>query len=68
MIKLLTLKVGKDYIRQLDDGYQLCNMNKASVYPLEQIATVRLLEEDILKDGMKPQLVQLTITEEPYTE
>ncbi len=67
-MKLLTIKVGNDYIRKLDSGYQLCGMNKASVYPLEQLATVRSLEQDIRKNGLEPQVIQLTIIEEPFTE
>ncbi len=69
MPELLIIKAGNQYFRFKDRQYHTCELNKASVFPLDKIDVVRELINRLLEDGIaKPQITKLTITEEPYTE
>ncbi|NNG02384.1 MAG: hypothetical protein HKM93_23625 [Desulfobacteraceae bacterium] len=47
-MELFIIRTGDDYIRVLEDGYRVCGMDKASVFPMERLdqaeAHVRELE------------------------
>lgn len=69
MPELLIIKAGSRYYRFKDRQYHTCELNKASVFPLEKIDTVRELINRLQNAGIKkPHIVKLTITEEPYSE
>lgn len=69
MIRLLVVKSGTDYLRFLADGYQLCSMDKASVFPHEKLTRVREMMRQAMTDGAPAlQLYRLTIIEEPLQE
>ena len=40
-MKLLVIKSGADYIRVAEEEYLRCGLNKASVFPLDQLDNVR---------------------------
>ena len=69
MPELLIIKAGNHYFRFKDQQYHTCELNKASVFPLDKIDVVRELIKRLLEDGIaKPHIAKLIITEEPYTE
>ena len=69
MPELLIIKSGSRYFRFKDRQYYACELNKASVFPLDNIDRVRELINRLKKDGIrKPYIAKLTITETPYTE
>ncbi len=69
MPQLLIIKSGNRYYRFKDHHYHACALNKASVFPLDNIDTVKELLHRLVDDGIRnPYIARLTITEEPYTE
>ncbi len=69
MQELLIVKAGSRYYRFQDRQYHTCELNKASVFPMEKIDTVKELINRLQDDGIKkPYIARLTITEEPYSE
>lgn len=69
MKELLVVKVGSRYLRFLPEGYEICSFDKASVFPLDQVAQVREQMHRALGNGAADiELRKLTIIEEPYTE
>ncbi|MCD4675485.1 MAG: hypothetical protein K8S18_05745 [Desulfobacula sp.] len=52
-MKLLIIKSGKDYIRFKDDTYLLVRLDKASVFPFEQMDLVRQHESRLMEQGFK---------------
>lgn len=67
--ELLIFRRGEQYIRLVDNGYQLCTMNKASVFPLADLAQVRKTLNHLTRQGGEDiRLHKLTIIEEPYEE
>ena len=66
--ELLVVKVGDDYIRFLDTGFEYCSMNKASVFPLVQVAELRTRCDEIEPKIKGLQLMKLVISEEPFSE
>jgi len=69
MNELLIVKAGASYLRFLPEGPQLCEMAKASVFPLDQAAQVRDLMRSARQEGITDtELHKLTIIEEPYEE
>ena len=50
---LLILKTGNDYIRFKDGKYLLVGLDKASVYPMDQIDQVRTHMSELEKNGFK---------------
>ncbi len=66
---LLTIKSGNDYFRFAGQDYAACSFAKASVFPPDQIDTVRAHLAALKKDGIADaRIVQLTITETVYPE
>jgi hypothetical protein len=63
---LIVVKVGDDYIRFQDEGFEYCSMNKASVFPLDQVDDVRKRCDTIFSEIEGLQLMKLVISEEPF--
>jgi hypothetical protein len=68
-MELLIIKSGKDYVRVKGGDYILCNLDKASVFPMDKL--------DIVKDHLKRlrtgnfaslSINRLTISEEPFND
>ncbi len=68
MSELLIIKVGAEYLRFAADEYLFCPLNKASVFPLAQVAEAKLRCRKLSEAGLAAELMKLTIGEEPYTE
>ena len=66
--ELLVVKVGDEYIRFLETGFEYCSMNKASVFPLESIEEVKERCSGIRLQVTDVQLMMLSILEEPFLE
>ena len=67
--ELLILCAGNRYVRVIGDDYELCSMEKASVFPVERYHQVRKQKDDLTARGLKDLLIhKLTIVEEPYQE
>ncbi len=64
---LLVLKSKDDYIRAKNDEYQLCGLNKASVFPISQRDLVANHLEKLRAEGFDaPTAARLRIRETPY--
>ncbi len=69
MPELLIIKAGNQYFRFKGQHYHPCELNQASVFPLESIGTVKKLKDQLLADGVtEPYIAKLTITEQAYQE
>lgn len=69
MKELLIVKAGDRYLRFLPEGHQICNFDKASVFPLDQVSQVQELMYLARKAGaVDIELRKLSIREEPYSE
>ena len=67
--ELLIIKCGDGYIRAKDGLYKLCSLDKASVFPMEKIDTVREHLGQIIAQGMTPaRIKKLILTEEDLHE
>ena len=63
-MKLLIIKSGKDYIRFKDDTYLLVRLDKASVFPFDQIDAVRQHESRLKEQGFKKVCIKRLILSE----
>ena len=63
-MKLLIIKSGKDYIRFKDDTYLLVRLDKASVFPFEQMDLVRQHESRLKEQGFKKVCIKRLILSE----
>jgi hypothetical protein len=68
MSQLLILKAGSEYLRCTQDGFELCPLNKASVFPLREVAEAKQCCRESVAQGIATTLMKLTIIEEPFTE
>jgi len=68
MTELLIVKTGADYCRFTEDGFERCSMNKASVFPLEQLGEAKAWCAKLETVGVESVLMKLTISEEPFIE
>jgi len=69
MTELLIIKAGENYYRFKDGNYFPCDMNKASVFPIERLDEAKELCSTLHKDGIpEASLKKLFIIEEPYLE
>jgi len=68
MTELLIVKSGEDYFRFIADGYEICGLNKASVYPLSQYEDAKKGCRLLLEAGIEGQVMKLTISEELFSE
>ena len=68
-MELLIIKNRDHYFRFKEDTYETCPMNKASVFPLEKVAEVRVFKKKMEDDGVADaEINRLIITEEPFLE
>ncbi|MBU1568822.1 MAG: hypothetical protein KJ630_24755 [Proteobacteria bacterium] len=68
MSELLTIKVGAEYVRFATEGFECCQLNKASVFPLAQAQEAKLQCRKLVETGVAAVLIKLTIDEEPFVE
>lgn len=66
--ELLIVKDGDTYIRFIGDGFEYCSMNKASVFPVENVEEVQKKCSMIASQTGPLQLMKLIIREEPFVE
>lgn len=67
--ELLIIRSGTKYIRLREGGYELCEMNKASVFPLTDLVKVKEEVKRLIAEAVTDvRLHKLTICEEPYEE
>lgn len=67
--ELLILRADDSYIRLRADGHELCDMEKASVFPLTKVHEVRSHRDELAARGIiNLRIHRLTITEEPFVE
>lgn len=64
--ELLIVKVGKDYARFVEGGFECRAMNKASVFPLADLELVREKCAACFAGDTDYILRKLVITEEPF--
>ena len=68
-MELLIIKSRDHYFRFKKNTYETCPMNKASVFPLEKFAEVKVCKKKLEDDGIADAVIyRLTINEEPYME
>ena len=68
-MELLIIKSMDHYFRFQGDFYDTCPMNKASVFPLEKVAEVKVCKKKLENDGVPDaKIYRLIITEEPFLE
>lgn len=68
MVELLAVKSGDLYCRFIENSFELCAMNKASVYPLRELKSVKeklCLVKDVHPDTL---IIKMIITEEILME
>jgi len=64
-MELLIIKAGRDYIRFKDDNYLIVTLEKASVFPFDQMDIVRRHESCLKEQGFKNICIKkLVLTEE----
>ena len=69
IMELLIIKSRDHYFRFKQDTYKTCPMNKASVFPLEKVAEVKILKKKLEDDGIVDAAIyRLIISEEPFLE
>ncbi len=65
--ELLIIKSGHQYIRVKEKEYLLCGLDKASVFPMDQIEQVKEHVKQMKMDrALSPQLFRLILREEPF--
>ncbi len=68
-MELLIIKSRDHYFRFKEDTYETCPMNKASVFPMEKVAEVKITKKKLEDDGIVDAAIfKLIITEEPFLE
>ena len=64
---LLVIKSSDSYVRVREGFYQLGGLDKASVFPVDQLEAVQHHLEALCKQGIAgAQIYRLTLTEEPF--
>ena len=66
MKELLIIKSDTGYYRFHGSAFELCEMSKASVYPLSRCNEAAGRLRDLEGAGIRATLMKLTIHEEPY--
>ena len=69
---LLVIRCGNTYLRLRDNEngkpfFEFLPLYKASVFPLSRLDELREYSEELASLGKSPELRQLTILEEPFT-
>ena len=68
-MELLILKTGEDYICIKDNRYSKCGLDKASVFPLDQVEKVAFHLAELRKNYFSNAAVfKLIVEEKPYDE
>ena len=68
-MELLIMKNGKEYVRVRDDVYLFVGLDKASVFPLEELEAVQGHIRKLQARGFdEAEIRKLTLTEEPYDQ
>ena len=63
--ELLIIKIGNDYIRVKEELYSVCGLDKASVFPMEKLETVKEHVTSMEKNhGWKATIRRLILKEE----
>lgn len=66
---LLIIKCGHDYIRIKDEAYLTVGLDKASVFPMDQIDQVKQRLKQLQDNGFaQAAIFRLTLTESPLEE
>ncbi|MBF0231645.1 MAG: hypothetical protein HQK62_13890 [Desulfamplus sp.] len=66
--ELIIIKNNSDYIRVKDGKYFLCNLDKASVFPMDKIEEVKDHIKNIRQDkNFSPSIYRLILKEEPLS-
>ena len=66
-IDLLIIKTGEEYIRFKDKEYIPCRLDKASVFPMEQLETVKNHHQKLQNSHFKDVSIRkLILSEEPF--
>ncbi|MCP3887718.1 MAG: hypothetical protein GY702_02435 [Desulfobulbaceae bacterium] len=68
MTELLIIKDGVDYFRFTDNGYERCQMNKGSVFPLAKVAEAQAALQLVQMESGSAEIMKLTIAEENFIE
>ncbi|WP_300460104.1 hypothetical protein [Desulfobacula sp.] len=64
-MELLIIKSGRDYLRFKDDGPLFVGLEKASVFPLDQLEKVQTQASSLKKNGFPDVCIKkLVLTEE----
>lgn len=65
-MELLVIKTGTDYIRAKEGIYSAVGLDKASVFPVERLAQVKIQLAEVQAGGFpEAALYRLTLTETP---
>ena len=68
-MKLIIIKSGEDYIRVKNERFYLVRLDKASVFPVDQLELVRRYQENLVREGFKTiSLKALIISEEEFEQ
>lgn len=68
-MELLIIKSKTDYIRVKPDHYTICNLDKASVFPLEKLDIVKQHIKQLKVDGHpSAEIRKLILNEVPFKE
>lgn len=66
---LLIIKCGRDYIRVKEDTFITVGLDKASVFPMDQLDQVRDRLKRVQASGLvQAAIYRLTLTERPFEE
>ena len=66
-MELLIIKTGNQYIRVKDDAYEVCGLDKTSVFPVKKLEDVKQHIETLkAKQFSDVLLYKLSIAEEPF--
>lgn len=64
---LLIIKNRDHYIRVKGDEYQVCTLDKASVFPMEKLEQVKRHVDTMEQNGFEqPVIARLILREEPF--
>lgn len=65
--ELLIIKINEDYIRFKNSEYFRCTLDKASVFPMDKLDTVKEHVNELGIKGFSPvSVLKLILTEKPY--
>ena len=66
-MQLIIIKSGEDYIRVKNECFYRVNLDKASVFPVEQLELVQVYQKKLIREGFKTvSLKKLMISEEDF--